>query len=107
MRIGEKVLPSGALMAALLSISCCLPFSIPAALGLAGFAVFASQNQLWLIAASVLLLVLGLIQLARKPSCNRRRSRASIALLCVSAVLVATVVFLPEVISGFLADHLP
>ena len=35
MRLDEKVAPVGALTAALISISCCLPFSIPAALGLA------------------------------------------------------------------------
>jgi hypothetical protein len=107
MKAGKKLAPAGALAAALLSISCCLPFSIPAALGLAGIAMFASQNQLWLISASVLLLAVGLIQLLRKPSCDRRRSRSSIVLLCISAVLLTTVVFLPEVISGFLADHLP
>jgi len=106
MRIGDKVAPVGALTAALVSISCCLPFSIPAALGLAGISMFASQNQAWLIGGSLALLAVGGIQLVRRPKCQRR-SRASITLLCVSAVLVFAVVFLPEVISGFLADHLP
>jgi cytochrome bd-type quinol oxidase subunit 2 len=107
MKINEKAAPAGALTAALLSISCCLPFSIPAALGIAGFAAFASQNQLWLIGASLLLLVVGLVQLLRRPACDRKRSRSSVVLLCLSAVLVVAVVFLPEVVSGFLADHLP
>ena len=104
MRISERIAPAGALTAALISISCCLPFSIPAALGLAGIATFASHNQLWLIAASVVLLLAGVIQLVRRPSCQRR-SRTSIALLCISAVLVFAVVFLPEAIAAFLADH--
>ena len=107
MKISEKAAPAGALTAALLSISCCLPFSIPAALGLAGISIFASQYQIWLIGASVLLLAVGLIQLVRKPACRPRRSRASIVLLCISAVLVLAVVFLPQEIGGFLADHLP
>lgn len=106
MRISEKVAPVGALTAAIVSISCCLPFSISAALGLAGVSMFASQNQFWLIAGSLVLLGVGVIQLVRRPIC-RRRSRTSIVLLCASAALVFAVVFLPEVISGFLADHLP
>lgn len=106
MRLGEKIAPAGALTAALISITCCLPFSIPAALGLAGLSVFASHNQLWLIAASVLFLAAGIIQIARPRAC-RRRSRTSIVLLCASAALVLAVVFLPEAIAGFMADHLP
>jgi hypothetical protein len=80
MRLAEKIAPAGALTAALISITCCLPFSIPAALGLAGLSMFASQNQLWLIAASLLLLAVGVIQLVRRPA-GQRRSRTSIALL--------------------------
>jgi hypothetical protein len=106
MRISDNVAPVGALTAALVSISCCLPFSIPAALGLAGVSMFASHNQAWLIGGSLLLLGIGVVQLFRRRTCQRR-SRASVALLCASAVLVFAVVFLPEAISGFLADHLP
>lgn len=106
MKIGDKVAPVGALTTALLSISCCLPFSIPAALGLASASMFASQHQAWLIGGSLLLLAVGVVQLVRRPACQRR-SRASIALLCGSAFLVFAVVFLPEVIGGFLADRLP
>lgn len=106
MRHGEKLAPVGALTAALISISCCLPFSIPAALGLAGLSIFASQNQLWLIAASLILLLVGALQLFRNRACQRR-SRTNTVLLCLSAVLVFAVTFLPETIAGFLADHLP
>lgn len=106
MRLGEKVAPVGALAAALISISCCLPFSIPAALGLAGLSMFASQNQLFLIGASVVLLVIGLVQILRKRACQRR-SRTSVALLCVASGLLVAVVFFPQAIAGFLADHLP
>ena len=106
MKITDKAAPVGALTAALISISCCLPCSIPAALGLAGVSVFASQNQIWLIGGSLVLLAAGAIQLVRRPACQRR-SPTSIVLLCTSAILVFAVVFLPELISGFLADHLP
>jgi hypothetical protein len=106
MRIVEKLAPAGALTAALISITCCLPFSVPAALGLAGLSMFASQNQLWLIIASLSLLVVGVIQLVRRRSCQRP-SRASIAVLSVSAAIVLVVVFFPERMAAFLADHLP
>jgi hypothetical protein len=106
MRFGEKVAPVGALTAALISITCCLPFSIPAAVGLAGLSMFASQNQLFLIAASVILLLIGVVQIFRKGTCQRR-SRTSIALLCVASGLLVAVVFFPQAIAGFLADHLP
>lgn len=106
MRFSEKAVPAGALTAALISIGCCLPFSLPAALGLAGLSMFASRNQVWLLGASFALLAAGVIQLARRPACQRR-SRASIILLSISAALVLAVVFLPQSIAGFLADHLP
>jgi hypothetical protein len=106
MKHTEKLAPAGALTAALISITCCLPFSIPAALGFAGLAIFASENQLWLLGAAFVLLAVGVIQLVRKRSCERR-SRTSIVLLCLSATLVFAVIFFPEVIAGFLADHLP
>ena len=102
----EKLAPTGALAAALLSISCCVPFGITAALGLASISMLATRYQPWLIGASLGLLVLGVIQLVRKPHC-RRRSRTSIALLCVSAVLIVGVTLFPQQIAGFLADHLP
>jgi hypothetical protein len=106
MKHSDKLAPAGALTAALISISCCLPFSIPAALGLAGLSMFASVNQVWLIGASLVLLSVGVIQLFRKPTCQRR-SRTSIAFLCVAAVLVVAVTLFPQSIAGFLADRLP
>lgn len=102
----EKLAPAGALTAALISISCCLPFSIPAALGLASLSMFASANQLWLIGASFLLLTMGVFQIVRKPACQRR-SRTSIVFLGVAALLLLAVTFFPQSIAGFLADRLP
>ena len=104
MKHADKLAPAGALTAALLSLTCCLPFSIPAALGLAGISVFASVNQVWLIGASFLLLGIGVIQLRRQPACQRR-SNTSIVLLGVAAALVAAVILLPQSIAGLLADR--
>ena len=106
MKHTEKLAPAGALTAALISISCCVPFGITAAFGLAGISMFASRYQLWLIGASVLLLLMGVVQIVRRPACHRR-SPTSIVLLCVSAVLVGAVTLFPQSIAGFLADSLP
>lgn len=102
----EKIAPAGALTAALLSLSCCVPLGITAAFGLAGISLFASTHQLWLIAASIGMLLLGMVQLLRRPVCQRR-SRTSVVLLCVAAVLVVAVTFFPQSIASFLADRLP
>jgi len=106
MRHSDKLAPTGALAAALLSFSCCVPLGITAGLGLAGVSMFASRHQGWFMGASVGLLAVGFVQLARAPRC-RRRSRTSIATLAVSAVVVAAVVLFPQEIAGFLADRLP
>ncbi len=106
MKHSEKLAPAGALTAALLSIGCCVPFGIPAAFGLAGIGTLAGRYQMWLISASVVLLLVGVIQLFRKPVC-RRRSRTSIVLLCVSAGLVVAVTLFPQSIASFLAGRLP
>ena len=106
MRVTEKLAPAGALAAALMSVLCCLPLSVPAALGLAGLGLFASDHQVWLIAASIVLLIAGAVQIVRAPSC-RRRSRTSIILLCIAAAALCAVIFLPQTLAGFLADRLP
>lgn len=105
MKHADKLASAGALTAALISLTCCLPFSIPAALGLAGLSIFAGANQAWLIGASFLLLGIGVIQLRRQPACQRRSS-TGIVLLGVAAALVAAVMLLPQSIAGFLADRI-
>jgi hypothetical protein len=104
MKHSEKLAPAGALAAALVSISCCVPLGFMAALGVAGLSVFAAEYQGWLIAASVVLVAVGSIQLVRKPIC-RRRSRTSIVLLCLSSALVVAVVLFPQRIASLLADQ--
>ena len=106
MKYSDKLASVGAATAALVSISCCLPFGITAAFGLAGLSMFASAYQVWLIAASVVLLIIGIVQLVWRPVCQRR-SRISIGLLVVAAVSVVAVTLFPESIAGFLADRVP
>ena len=67
--------------------------------------MLASRYQAWLIGASVVMLGIGAWQIVWRPSCDRRRSRTSLLVLCVSAAIVLGVVFMPEAIAGFLADR--
>ena len=106
MKHSEKLAPAGAFAAALVSLTCCVPLGITAAFGLAGISMFASVHQAWLIGASILLLLIGLVQLVRKPAC-RRRGRTSIVLLCLAAAMVVAVTVFPQSIASFLADRLP
>jgi hypothetical protein len=105
MKHSEKLAPAGALAAALISVSCCVPIGFTAALGFAGISVFASEYQGLLIATSIVFLVLGVMQLLRRPVCQRR-SRTNIVLLCASAALVASVLLFPQFIASLMADHL-
>ena len=105
MKHTDKIASAGACTTALLSLACCLPLSIPAAVGLAGVSAFNSQNQIWLIGASVVLLALGAVQLIRRPVCGRR-SRLSMLLLGAAFVMVVGVIAFPQAIAGFMADHL-
>jgi hypothetical protein len=100
----QKLAPVGALMAALISISCCVPLGFTAALGLAGVSVFAGKHQGWLIGASIVLLLLGTVQVVRKPVCQRR-SRTNRVLLCLAGALVVSVVLFPQLIASLFADH--
>jgi hypothetical protein len=106
MRHSDKLAPAGALAAAILSLACCLPLSIPAAIGLAGIGAIAGEYQIWLIGASVALLGMGVFQVVRRPAC-RRRSRISIGLLCLSSALVVAVLLFPQAIASLIAGSAP
>jgi hypothetical protein len=106
MKHSERVAPFAAVATALLSIFCCLPLTIPAALGLAGFGLWVGQFQLWLILASVVLLGVGLVQLYRRPACDRRNP-LTIVVFSVAAAIVIGLALLPQALAGFLADRLP
>jgi hypothetical protein len=99
----ERIAPIAAVLSALMSITCCLPLSIPAAIGLAGFGVVLSSLQPWFIGVSLVLLVLGFLQLWRGRSC-RRPSTMSIVFLCLATVMVLALALLPQVVANFLAD---
>jgi hypothetical protein len=65
MRVAERATPVAAVIAALSTLACCLPFGFLGAVGLAGLSVWARSYAAWFLALAVVLLVLGFVQLYR------------------------------------------
>jgi hypothetical protein len=100
----ERGAPAAAILAALSALACCLPFGIVGALGLAGVSFWIARLRPWLLGAAVLLLVLGFWQIYRRGNqCNVRRSRVSVALFWMAAVVVLLVTVFPQLIANWLA----
>jgi cytochrome bd-type quinol oxidase subunit 2 len=107
MRHSEKVAPVAAAVTALSTLLCCLPFGFAAAVATASVASIVSSYQRWFIAASLLLLGLGLIQLRRARRACTRTPTSSAVVFCLSAVIVLLVVLFPQMLASLLADWTP
>lgn len=106
-RTSTVLAPSAAVLSALATLACCLPWGIGTALGALGLSVIFVKFQVWLLLISVLLLLLGLLQVLRKePSCTKR-SRVEITLLSMAAAVVFAVVLFPQWVAGLLVGRLP
>lgn len=106
-RISSVLTPTAAVVSALATLACCLPWGIGAALGALGLSVIFAKFQVWFLVISALLLFFGLFQVLRKgPSCTKR-SRVEITLLSIAAVVVIAVVFFPQWVAGLLVGRLP
>lgn len=106
-RVAEKARPIAAVIAALSTISCCLPFGFLGAIGLAGAGVWLQQFRGWLLGLAALFLFVGLWQLYRTGRTCKRRSPMSVVLFWVAAVVVVSVIFFPQVIASVLARLVP
>ncbi len=107
MRLPEKIAPLAAVLGVFTSMACCLPFGIAAAAGAAGLVVALEPLRPWLIGLSVILLAFGLWQLYRSKGACQRRSRSSVAIFWVSALIVLGFILFPQAVASFLADRLP
>ncbi len=104
---GEKVTPIVAAVAAVSTLACCLPLPFAAATLTGGLATVVATHQWWFIGASVVLLLVGLVQLRRaQRTCQPRRTSSFIVYVCCAGV-VGMVIFFPQVLAGVLADWLP
>ena len=107
MKHGEKVAPVMAAFTGLATLACCLPMGFAAAAVTTSLGVAVAAYQPWFFGGSVLLLIVGAIQLRQKQRACATRSYSSLIVFSLSAVTVVLVVVFPQVIAGLLADWLP
>jgi membrane protein YdbS with pleckstrin-like domain len=103
MRIAERATPVAAMLTALSTLACCLPFGFLGAVGLASLSVWAQSLRNWFIGGAAVLLVVGFVQLYRGHNQCRKRSPVSIALFWVAAAVVLLIALFPQVIATLLA----
>jgi hypothetical protein len=106
MSAGERVAPVMAAVSAVSTLLCCLPISFAGAVGVASVSAAAMEHRSWLIGASFALLVVGFVQVYRRPAQCARRSLLSATVLWLSLVLVAVVFLMPQLVATLLADWL-
>lgn len=107
MKHGETVAPVAGAVSAVATLACCLPVGFAAAALTGSIGAFVEPLRSWFLGASVLLIVVGTVQIARRRHCDRRAGAASIALLAASAVIVLMVMLFPQVVAGIVADWMP
>jgi hypothetical protein len=102
--VTERLVPVSAAVSALATILCCWPLPFAAAIGVAGFSAAIAPFRFWLIGLSVVLLGVGFVQLYSQPRACRPRSTASLVVLWTSAILVAVVLVLPQLLATLFAN---
>ena len=107
MKHSEKIMPVAAVVTAVSSMACCLPLGFAAAAGAGGLAVVLEPLRPWLLAASGVFLAIGAVQLYRRRGSCARRSRTTVALFWIAAVVVLGLMIFPQTVAGILADRLP
>lgn len=106
MRVVEKVTPVLGALSAVATLACCLPIAGASMLGLGGLLGAVGAYQAWLLPIAGVLLVVGGVQIWRSRRVCQRTSKVSVAILAVSALIVALVLFFPQTVAGFLTDWL-
>jgi hypothetical protein len=105
MRAAERATPVAAVVAALATLSCCLPLGFAGAAALAGASVWLQPIRPWLVAGAAVLLGAGFVQLYGRRNQCRRRSRLSLAIFWAAVVVVLLVVLLPQVVASLIAGR--
>lgn len=102
MNVSEKGAPATAIVAALSTLACCLPFGFLGALGVASLSLWARQYSRWLLLTSVAFLCIGSVQLYFRKSCTKR-SMASLVLFWTAVVVVILVALFPQLVATLIA----
>lgn len=106
MKHADRVTPIAAVTSALATLVCCLPIGFVAAAATASVAAVVGRLRPWFLGASVVLLVIGFVQVYRKKACERPNT-ATLAILWISAGIVAVVLLFPQAIASAIAELLP
>jgi hypothetical protein len=100
MKHGEKIAPVAAALTGLATLACCLPVGFAAAAVTAGLSTMVAAYQPWFLAASVVLLAVGLVQLNQVQRTCSRRPYESFVVFGVSAVIVLLAVLFRRSLRG-------
>ncbi len=103
MRVVERATPVAAVVAALTSLACCLPFSFVGAVGLLGAGTRLQVMRPWLVVGSAILLVVGFIQLYFRRNQCRKRSRLSVIIFWIATAIVIVLMVFPQIVATILA----
>jgi hypothetical protein len=103
MRVTERLPPVAAALSALATLACCLPLGIAGAVGALGLSVALEALRPWLIGLAAVLLGISGLQMYRSGKNCRRRSRLSLVLFGLSAVIVLGVIFFPQTLAELMA----
>jgi hypothetical protein len=106
MKHGEKVAPVMAALTGLATLTCCLPMGFAAAAAAASLSMAVAAYQPWFLGASVLLLLVGAVQLRQTRRACGTHSYSSLMVFGVCALVVTLVVLFPDVVAGIFADWL-
>jgi uncharacterized membrane protein len=102
-RAVERASPVAAVIAALSSLACCLPLSFVGAAALLGTSARAQALRPLLLVASVLLLIVGFVQLYLRRGQCPRRSRMSVAIFWIATAVVLMLILFPQIMASILA----
>ena len=103
MRAVERATPVAAVIAALVTLGCCLPLGFLGAAGLAGASLWLAPIRPWLLGGAAVLLAISFIQLYVRRNHCRRRSALSMVIFWAAAVIVVLVIFLPQLVASLIA----
>ncbi len=103
MRVAERTTPVAAVIAALSTLACCLPFGFLGALGFAGASVWLQSMRPWLLGSAAVLLVIGFVQIYAKRNQCQKRSLLSIALFWLAVAIVLLTILFPQVLASLIA----
>lgn len=103
MRVAERATPVAAVIAALSTLACCLPFGFLGAMGLASLSVWAQSFRNWFIGGAAVLLFVGFVQLYRGRNQCKKRSPVSVGLFWVAVAIVLLIALFPQVIASLVA----